>query len=93
MSACEFVEAVKVLLPESGYVFCPGISVVAYRDFFEVLHYHSKEIHCILEPPIERYEATDCLLWHEPAYQKTNLCHPIHDSCSSCKKVDDTLWN
>ena len=41
----DFVEAVKTILPESGYVFCPGILVVAYRDFFEVLHYHSKEVH------------------------------------------------
>ena len=41
----EFAEIVRMLLPESGYVYCPGISVVAYRDFFEVLHYHSKEVH------------------------------------------------
>ena len=72
----EFVEAENMLLPGSGYVFCPGISVAAYRDVFKVLHYHSKEVHCILEAPFEWYEATYCLLWHKAAYQRTNLCHP-----------------
>ena len=44
----EFVEVVRMLLPESGYVYCPGISVVAYRDFFEVLHYLARRCTALL---------------------------------------------
>lgn len=83
----QFVEVLNTLLPESGYVYCPGISVEAYRDYFEVVRYHSKEVRCILEPPIECYEAAKCLLWHKPSYKKTAYCHPMHNSCNACKKV------
>ena len=55
--------------------------MVAYRDFFEVLHYHSKEVHCILEPPIKANN------WHKQAYKRTKMYHPMHDSCNACKKV------
>ena len=46
-SSEEFVEAVSTVLPQSGYVYCPGISVVAYKDYFEILHFHSYKVKCI----------------------------------------------
>lgn len=83
----ELLEAVNVLLPESGYVLCPGIPMELYSDCVEVVRFHSKEVRCFLEPTCERYEATGCLLWHKPPYKKMLQCHPMHDSCTSCKKV------
>ena len=82
----ELKEAIKVLLPESGYILCPGIPVEMYKNCLEVVRFHSK-VHCSLEPPFEHYEATSCLLWHRPPYKKTLQCHPMHNSCTSCKKV------
>ena len=72
----------SVLLPES----CPGIPVELYKDCVEV-QFYTKEVHCFLEPPFERYEAMSCLLWHRPPYKKMFHCHPIHNSCISCKEV------
>ena len=83
----ELKEAINVLLPESGYILCPGIPVELYKDCVEVVRFHSKVVHCFLEPPFERYEAVSCLLWHRPPYKKMLHCHPIHNSCTSCKKV------
>ena len=82
----ELKEAINVLLPESGYILCPGIPVEMYKDCLEVVRFHSKEVHCFLESPFEHYEAVSCLLWHGPPYKKILQCHPVHDSCTSCKK-------
>ena len=40
----ELLEAVHVLLPESGYVLCPGIPVDLYRYCWQVVRFHSKEV-------------------------------------------------
>ena len=86
-SEVELKEAISILLPESGYVLCPGIPAELYKNCLEVVRFHSKEVHCFLEPPFERYEAIYCLLWHRPPYRKMLQCHPMHNSCTSCKKV------
>ena len=88
----ELKEAINVLLPESGYILCPGIPVEMYEDCLEVMRFHSKEVHCFLESPFERYEAVSCLLWHRPPYNNMLQCHPMHDSCTSCKKVHEYVF-
>ena len=54
----ELKEAVSILLPELGYVLCPGIPVEMYKDCLEVVRFHSREVQCLLEVPYERCEAT-----------------------------------
>ena len=40
----ELRSALSLILPDSGYVICPGIPVDRYEDCFAVLHCHTKGV-------------------------------------------------
>ena len=82
----EFRSKLSLILPECGYVICPGIPVQKYEECFSVLHHHTKGVQ-VLDRPIKRYEADLCLRWHKPSNLKNPVGHDVHDVCVNCKKV------
>ena len=81
----EFNSVVRMLLPDSGYVLCPGLCASDYEDKQSVIRFQSSEVHIIREP-IVRYESNQCILWHNPSNRQLNLLHKLH-VCNECKKV------
>ena len=87
----ELRSALSLILPDSGYVICPGIPVDRYEDCFAVLHCHTKGVQ-VLQFPVKRYEAETCMRWHKPSNLRYPVGHYLHDVCANCKKVHSTFY-
>ena len=82
----EFHLDLSFILPNSGFLLCPGIPVEKYEDGFAVLYTHTKGVQ-VLQHPVKRFEAEACVRWHKPSNMKTSVGHCLHDICKSCVKM------
>jgi hypothetical protein len=79
----------NILLPSSGYAFCPGIPQKDYDDMFSVIRYDPKHLRKTVVGNQERINADTCNVWFQstPGFtllEDHTLSSPM---CSPCKKL------
>ena len=79
----------NILLPSSGYAFCPGIPQKDYDDMFSVIRYDPRHLRKTKVGNQERIDADTCNVWFQstPCFtllEDHTLSSPM---CSPCKKL------
>ena len=79
------------LLPESNFAVCPGI--FDYQSRYSALIRHAtKNVKTIsVGEEVVRYEALNCLLWHQKPDSRVIVLDRSSGMCTECKKVDRAL--
>jgi len=72
---------VKQLLPESGYVICPGIVNYPSEVRFKNKHLHE------WGEPFNRLDLDNCEIWHIPNNNKQLASSPLYNACKPCKQL------
>ena len=87
----DFEKILDQLLPESNFAVCPGIS--DYQSRYSALIRHAtKNVKTIsVGEEVVRYEALNCLLWHQKTDSRVTVLDRSSGMCTECKKVDRAL--
>jgi len=77
----EFLSCLRHLLPDSGYVICPGISSYPSGIRFKTKHLHE------WGEPFNHLDSDTCELWHIPNNSKQMPSSVLYNACKSCKQL------
>jgi len=81
----KFLSYLRSLLPDPGYVICPGISNYPFN-----LRFKSKHLHEWGEP-LNRLDSDTCELWHVPNNSRQLPSSELYNVCKSCKQLSHDI--
>ena len=84
-NTADFLSYLRSLLPDSGYVICPGISNYPFNLRFKTKHLHE------WGEPFNRLDSDTCELWRVPNNSRQLPSNELYNVCKSCKQLSHDI--